>query len=302
MEEDDCKLVLGPTCEEILSHDVTFPLICNSEDRKSLSFKYDVQWHWHEDFEVIVILAGIATVTAGSETITLKEGEGIFINSGVLHSVYAYNNAHFILRSLVFHPHLLASIDSVIYQKYLEPVIKNKCIESIYLKNDITWHKEVLQNILSAWSLYKEAKKGYEVFIRNELSEMLLNISLNQNITENKVNPKILRQSERIKKMLEYIQVHFQEEINLHVLSELIYASESEVLRSFRDTINTTPIQYLSQYRIQKASEMLKTTNLSSTEIAYECGFQSASYFIEVFKKIEKCTPLEYRKKNTNNE
>ena len=74
--------------------------------------------------------------------------------------------------------------------------------------------------------------------------------------------------------------------------------SESEVLRVFRKTINKTPIQYLKEYRILKACELLKDTNQKTIDIAFNTGFNDASYFNKIFKQTKGLTPLEYRTKH----
>jgi AraC-like DNA-binding protein len=96
--------------------------------------------------------------------------------------------------------------------------------------------------------------------------------------------------------MLQHIHNHFSEEITIADLSNEALISQSEVLRSFHNTIHTTPNQYLKQYRIQKATHLLVNTDMTALERALECGFQSSSYFTKSFKEKTGCTPLNYRK------
>ena len=58
-----------------------------------------------------------------------------------------------------------------------------------------------------------------------------------------------------------------------------------------------TPNDYLNSFRLEKSMELLRTTDMTATEIAFHCGFNSASYFAEIFKKQKGCSPKEYRKK-----
>jgi len=57
-----------------------------------------------------------------------------------------------------------------------------------------------------------------------------------------------------------------------------------------------SPIAYLTWYRINKSREMLRRSNIPIIEVAMSCGFQSSSYFTQVFKKETGSTPNEYRK------
>ena len=71
--------------------------------------------------------------------------------------------------------------------------------------------------------------------------------------------------------------------------------SVSECLRCFQATIGVTPIQYVKQYRIQKAAELLIASDRTISDIGGQCGFYDMSYFSKEFRKIYSCTPSEYR-------
>ncbi len=54
-------------------------------------------------------------------------------------------------------------------------------------------------------------------------------------------------------------------------------------------------MEFLNTYRLEMSMDMLRNSDLSVTEIAYNCGFHGLSYFSEIFKKYKGCTPSEYR-------
>jgi len=80
-------------------------------------------------------------------------------------------------------------------------------------------------------------------------------------------------------------------------IAACVALSESACLRSFRQLLGTTPIQYVKQYRVEKAAELLRSTRLKTGEIGAECGFADGSYFIKTFREVKHCTPLEYRQR-----
>lgn len=67
---------------ELVEHGtVAFPVAIYRNDLTAA----EVPWHWHEEMETLVVMEGSVVVTAGGEEYTLVEGEGMFINAGVLH-------------------------------------------------------------------------------------------------------------------------------------------------------------------------------------------------------------------------
>ena len=63
-----------------------------------------------------------------------------------------------------------------------------------------------------------------------------------------------------------------------------------------REKNDYSPIEFVRQFRVSKSMELLKNTYLSITEIAYEVGFNNASFYTETFKKLRGITPKEFRK------
>ena len=72
--------------------------------------------------------------------------------------------------------------------------------------------------------------------------------------------------------------------------------SKYHFIRVFKRIMGTTPYNYLTNYRINNAKILLKTTDLSVYEIAERCGFSDTSNFIVQFKKHTGQKPLEYRR------
>jgi AraC family L-rhamnose operon regulatory protein RhaS len=61
-----------------------------------------------------------------------------------------------------------------------------------------------------------------------------------------------------------------------------------------------TPVQFLTQYRLETAASLLKKQpDLTVSEIAYAVGFSSGQYFATVFRKRYGCSPTDYREKNS---
>lgn len=99
---------------------------------------------------------------------------------------------------------------------------------------------------------------------------------------------------DRMKIAISHIEAHYADDICNHDLMELLDCSESVLLRNFKQVVGTSPMQFLMNYRIQKAAEMLLTTDLKSCDIVASCGFHDISYFTKIFKRTMGVTPSMY--------
>lgn len=97
---------------------------------------------------------------------------------------------------------------------------------------------------------------------------------------------------------LNYIKNNLEKSITLDNLAEQVNLNKSYLVRLFKSTYGQTPMQMLFSLRMEKAYDLIINTNMSVSEIAFECGFASDSYFIAGYKKHFKETPLQTRIKN----
>lgn len=134
--------------------------------------------------------------------------------------------------------------------------------------------------------------------MRERLSALIFLLAKHCPAAEKKPSEKALRDGERIKTMLQYIQEHYAQELTLTKIAASAAISENECLRCFHSMIGSTPIQYVKQVRIQKAAELLTSTDQKISDIGAECGFQEMSYFAKAFRELKGCTPSELRKKS----
>lgn len=100
-----------------------------------------------------------------------------------------------------------------------------------------------------------------------------------------------------IQNAIEYIEHNLASDLSLHTLADDAGFSPIHFHNCFKAVTGKTPHDYVEERRIKKAVNLLITTNSTLTEIAYECGFSSQSYFSYAFKRITGLTPRDYAKK-----
>ena len=97
--------------------------------------------------------------------------------------------------------------------------------------------------------------------------------------------------------MLVYITEHCEEKITLQSLSERFSISASHLSRMFNQAFHCSPINYLINARMARATEYLGRTNKSIAEIAELVGYENHFYFTNLFIKRIGCSPTEYRER-----
>lgn len=278
---------------ELVHHGTApFPVACYHDDLAQLP----VPWHWHEELEVLLVAEGCALSFAGAEKYTVPEGCGVFVNGGVLHADQPAAPGRCRLHSLVFHPRLVGgSPDSVFWQKYVQPLISDAARGSVCLDKTVPWQRQALEDIERAYLAVAQEDPGYEFRARSALSDLVFLLAAHAPAGR-ALPKKALRNADRIKTMLQYIQANYAEPVSLEGIAASAAISTSECLRCFHDMIGTTPNQYLRRYRAQRAAELLCSTGLRATDIALQCGFQDESYFARAFRQVYGCGPTEYRR------
>lgn len=99
-----------------------------------------------------------------------------------------------------------------------------------------------------------------------------------------------------ISTIMKYININMQDEITLESICNAVHLSKSYACSSFKAYTNMTITQYIMQSRLSYSKKLLLETEDSISDIAMQSGFSSFSFYCQIFKKTESCTPLQFRK------
>lgn len=283
--------------KELKNHgNYEFPV---SIDYEILS-KYDRSsfiWHWHEEIELTFILNGKMDYIINETAYSLKKGEGLFGNSNTLHMGKSCDMSDCRYISITFHPRLLYGYEgSIIKTKYVNPII-NSNVSAIHMTDDSLWKITILDEIENIYKLYINNDKMFEIKIIESIYKIWITIYEN-NITKfNAISKSNIKDIERIKKIISFINENYRKKITLDEIAGCINICKSECCRFFKKHMKESLFDYLLDYRIERSLILLKDSNYNITEIAYAVGFSNAAYYSKIFKRKMLCTPREYRKK-----
>lgn len=286
------KIKTDETLRETVSHgSEEYPFKYYKEDIWLFDF-HCVDWHWHSEVEFVFIEKGTAEFLVGSERYVLGSGTGIFVNSQVIHRFESSESA--VIPNIVFAPSLLAPPESLIYRKYIQPLLDSS-IECLVFSPDVSWQNDVLNALLSVFAVQEES--ACEI----KTAELLLRIW--GVIYENaRVSEKIFsagasaRTQAQLQIMMQYIHKNFSRKISLEEIARTVSVSKSSALNIFNKYLHISPVSYLVNYRLKRAAGLLIATDGSVCSIAGDTGFENMGYFCRRFKELFSMTPGQYRK------
>ena len=252
-----------------------------------------VPWHWHEALEFGYVVEGRVKVSTTTQTQTLQKGEAYFTNSNALITVENIENC--ILDSHLFHPIFLSGhFKSVFETKYLNPVTQNKDIDLLCFRGETESQRKLLGKLRQLSQL--QSQPDVEFQTRSLIGEIWLFLLSVIQEADSSVYRCAGKNQDRLLTMLSFIQENYAEKLTLEQIADAASISTRECLRCFRESIRQSPMDYLIEYRIRAAKKLLETTDLSITDIALTCGFNSNSYFTKLFHRICGKAPNTYRR------
>ncbi len=258
-----------------------------------------VEWHWHSEMEFVEILQGAIECHIGEEIIELREGDTFFINSGVIHKYQApkvCREKQCMFSDILFLPEIIAPNSSLIYEKYIRPIVLYGK-PFLVMRQTQAWEESVQNLYHHIVNVCLAEEDLTELRIQAGVSELWTRLFhyLYREESEQQENKNILAQA-RLRKMMQFIWDHFHEKITLDDIAASANISKSAALRCFRSGMQTSPVGYLNDFRLNRAKELLLTSHSTVSEIAVSVGFDNVGYFDRVFRRTFGLTPKQFAK------
>ena len=251
--------------------------------------------HWHEEVELLHVLSGSLIYTVEDQDIIVCEGEGLFINTNLLHGAKSHENNPCEAVVVVFHPSLFASSShGDTYGRYVYPILSGDRQTSFFLSHEINWQELLLDQMTTLGQLRHQPLEEWSMLLISYLYHFWHNLYQHSHPTGNS-NQVTSYKSNRLKPVLAHMHEHYPEPLDLESLADMIPLSKGQFCRTFKDTLGTTPIAYLIRYRLTKACEMLADSDKKIGVIARSVGFDNISYFNREFMKAMGTSPKNYR-------
>ena len=235
--------------------------------------------HVHKEFEIYYMKEGNCTYHIEDHTYRVKQGDVVLIPG---------NTSHRTTYGGVAHTRLLVNCS---YEYIPKPVLERLSAVGPLYRNikAISQLEELFAKIEHE---YGHADALSAEVLKCFTAELLFVILRHKNEHE-----KMVQGSNFIATVQEYIQNNYMNEVKLSALAEMLSVSQEHLSRMFKQETGIGFKDYLVQFRLQKAEEMLKhETGRAVSEVAYACGFNDGNYFSYKFKKAYGVSPTQIRR------
>lgn len=258
------------------------------------------------DYELLYVKEGEIKVTVEGKVYHGLSGDIFLFKPMQTHSIYLLNNKP--LHQPHIHFDLYYQSDSPSVKVSYKPLKAMTSQEKLWFRQDIiqtmpeplpnhlrlnkpllieNYIHDIIFEFDRKFPFYETAAKGLFIQLWIQL--------LRENHWQN--NTHLLSNWEQLDRVKNYLSHHINEEITLDELSGIANLSKYYLCGLFRNAYGTTPIQYHTAIRLEKAKQMIQFTNLSITSIAEQLGFHSIHAFSRTFRKVEGVPPSFYRKR-----
>ena len=247
---------------------------------------------WHEQMEIKYVLSGHIDINLGTNIVSASAGDVIVVNP------YEY------------HANQVEPGDAVEYHLACVDVSKFFCgnaMEKLFLdyvggvfrfKNLISGDAEISRLALSFFESLADADAlplSFGLFIT--LFAKLLSHK-EEGAALNARKKASQRKREILSTALSFVHEHYKENVSVEDIAGACYISTAHFCRLFKEMTDETPVSYINQFRVNKATSLLQHSSLSVHEIAFRVGFRDEAYFSRCFKRYKGKTPTEFLKRH----
>lgn len=255
--------------------------------------RYEMVCHWHMEFELLRVVKGDLNISLNERKYSLTQGDIVFINAGMLHSAVPQGQ-DCVYECVVFNMYYFLTQNDVC-NTFIKNTVNCSVLINEHYNEDCVELRDTTNKLFKAMD---SASYGYQLTVKGLLYQFLGTIFKDKLYRDNQ--QQITQSEKRISKLkdvLDLIEESYDTELSLDKLAVKAKMTPKYFCAFFKEITNKTPMEYLINYRIEQACMQLYKSELTVTEISYNCGFKDLSYFIKTFKKIKNCTPNGYRKK-----
>ena len=288
----EIKGLFDSTLEELYTNEknISFPVLITKAEH------YDkVAFHKHDFYEIVIvdngfsmhICNGVPTILTGGDIFLVKPGEPhAYIN---LHQVHIYN-------ILFFESFLCEDVKIFKSLSGAECIFGEKKQGFVKLHMSLKEKQEIISLIEKVIMEREKRKTGWKIKIKGLMTEFLVNYLRMANDKSDSSSDTGVNFT-KISKALQYIETNYANDISVKDIADTVGMSPDYMSKQFKKLVGVGPAEYCRNFRMAKAMELLKTSELTVAEVAEQLGFCDTSVFSRQFKQVLGVSHTSFRAK-----
>ena len=258
------------------------------------AFRYQVpyfqfKWHYHPEFELTYIVKGNGYRIVGNSYEPFNDGDLVLLGSNLPHTWSGKADGDVNSDAIVIQ---FSSEFILPFLELNESLLIKKMLDSSLRGINFEPDEQLVTKIIEITETNGVERILKLISILDILSKKQIKL-----IAPNTFHNVVSKKSEvRINKVCLFIQNNFQNKIYLKEVADLIYLTESNFCKFFKKATGKTYSDYVNEIRVNEASRLLFQSDKTISQISFECGFETLSYFNRVFLNKKGITPSVYRK------
>ncbi len=254
--------------------------------------------HWHNYIELLFFNGGAASIYLDGKLYNAKKDDLVIINSREAHHIES-NDPDTEYTVIQFDPEMLQMSSTVFALKYIIPFSgPDKKYPRLF--SDQFMLSDIKERVEHIYEENKNQEYAYELAVQGNIIMLFLDIVRAWHKYGIDIESDILikdRDIEWLNKAMSFIDDNYNQDISAKDVSKVCLMSYNYFTTRFKQLLGRSFSSHLNSVRLRHAEYELISTDKSITEIAYDSGFSSTSYFISMFSKHKSMTPQNYRKK-----
>ncbi|WP_040948290.1 AraC family transcriptional regulator [Gorillibacterium massiliense] len=250
--------------------------------------------HFHSTYEIYYLISGRRDYFIKERSYQVQAGDLIFINKYDVHKSSITGKPEHERLVINFSDAFLGT-NHPFYRPELFRVFQQEGALFRLTTEQISFVMGIFGKMIHE---IKEARAGFETYLRVLLTELLLFAErLNEAAEGEKIDQEPMSpMHKKIAGVVKHIHLHYHEPVTLTDLSEWFGMSPSYLSRTFKAVTGFTLIGYVNLIRTREAERLLLETRHSIIEVAAAAGFEHFTHFNRTFKSLTGTTPSKYRK------
>ena len=258
--------------------------------------EFGFHWHYHPEYEITYVCKGHGSRMVGDHVDYFTEGDFVLLGSNLPHTWISdddFNRKNELMEVIVlqFSPTLFSDQwTNTAEMQQINRALKASNRGLFFRLEENPWLDTSMKELVKLSGIHR-LSKTIELLHNLGETEML------NRLTSRAYTPPTGKASEeRIMKVCQHIHSYFSSEIKLTTLAEIAIMNPSALSRFFKKSTGQTISEYINDLRVGKACNLLvDKPDLNISQVCYESGFNSQTFFNRIFLRKKKMTPKQFR-------